>query len=184
MAIDPTLKTERLLLRQWCQDDHSPFAAMNADPEVMAHFPSTLDRSSSDALAEKFAAELTQHGWGLWALERQDTHEFVGFTGLNAFTGLPIADGIEIGWRLTRSAWGLGFASEAANRVLRFAFTELMLAELVSFTATSNFRSIAVMRRIGMQDSGTTFLHPRVPADSPLREHVLYRMDKIDWQRS
>jgi len=108
--------------------------------------------------------------------------QFIGFTGLNPFSGLPIEDGVEVAWRLTRAAWGHGYASEAARRVLQFAFEKLPLQAIDSFTAKSNVRSIAVMQRLGMTDVGRTFLHPHVAEDSPLREHVLYRITREQWR--
>ena len=176
-----TFRTERLLLRPWCQADYQPFAEMNADPEIMRYFPSVLSREESDALADRLALELRQRGWGVWALERLDSGAFIGFTGLNPCTDLPFGDGIEIAWRLRHDAWGQGYASEAARQTLSIAFEHLSLPEVLSFTAAGNRRSTAVMTRIGMQDCGTTFQHPRVPEGSPLREHVLYRIDRERW---
>ena len=176
-----TLRTEHLLLRPWRKDDYGSFASMNADPEVMRYLPAALSREESNALADRLALELEQRGWGIWALERLDNGEFIGFAGLNPFTDLPFADGTEIAWRLKRSAWGRGYASEAARQALAIAFERLKLTEVVSFTATSNLRSIAVMKRIGMENSGATFQHPRVTEGSPLREHVLYRIDRERW---
>lgn len=154
---------------------------MNADTDVMAHFPATLNRADSDALATRISEALVERGWGLWALEEQTSGKFLGFTGLSPFSELPIPDGVEIGWRLTRASWGKGFATEAAHRALQFAFEELRLDRVDSFTATTNLRSIAVMERLGMRRSAETFLHPRVPADSPLCEHVLYQLDRNQW---
>lgn len=182
MNADLTLSSERLLLRPWCPEYLPLFAAMNADPEVMAHFPAPLSAEQSDALANRLRQELEQRGWGMWALELRATGEFIGFAGLNPFSDLPIEDGVEIGWRLARAAWGKGYASEAARRALAFAFTELPLQAVDSFTAIGNSRSIAVMERIGMSKCDMTFLHPRVPEDSTLREHVLYRITRDRWK--
>lgn len=182
MPADLTLKSERLLLRPWCQADYREFANMSADPDVMAYFPALMTPAQSTALAKRFNNELRNRGWGLWALERVQDGQFIGFTGLNPFLDLPIEDGIEIGWRLCRAAWGQGYASEAARRCLQFAFENLSLAAVDSFTALSNVRSIAVMQRLGMSDTGQTFLHPRVPQDSPLSEHVLYRITEEQWR--
>jgi ribosomal-protein-alanine N-acetyltransferase len=144
----------------------------------MRYFPAPLTRAESDALAARASASLAERGWGLWALERDGS--FLGFTGL----AVPrfeahFTPGVEIGWRLARSAWGSGYATEAATVVLHFAFQELNLDEVVSFTAVGNHRSRAVMERIGMvRDEAGDFDHPGVPAASPLRRHVLYRVEK------
>lgn len=151
------IRTARLVLREWREDDREPWAAMNADPEVMEYFPSVLDRGESDAVFDRLSAGVSDRGWGLWAVEHEGA--FIGFTGLNPVgADLPCAPGIEVGWRLGRSAWGHGFATEAARAALEFAFAQLASAEVVSFTATGNTRSRAVMERIGMS------LHLRVRA--------------------
>lgn len=181
----PELSTSRLLLRRWRDGDLEPWAAMNADPEVMEHFPSTLTREKADALAELLAGRLTDNGYGLWAVEVVATGEFIGFTGLNDVTfDAPFTPAIEVGWRLARSAWGHGYATEAARAALEFAFTTLGRQEVVSFTATSNLRSMAVMERLGMvRDPDGDFHHPAIgPATHPLSLHVLYRLRAEDWR--
>ncbi|WP_245647323.1 GNAT family N-acetyltransferase [Microtetraspora niveoalba] len=174
------IETERLVLRRWQEKDREPFAALNADPEVMEHFPSTLTRERSDALADRIAAEFDVCGFGLWAVELSG--EFVGFTGLSVprFTA-HFTPCVEIGWRLARSAWGHGYASEAARAALEYGFGVAGLKEIVSFTAVVNTRSRRVMERIGMtRDLDGDFDHPALAEDSPLRRHVLYRIGAGD----
>ena len=172
-----------MLLRRWRDSDRAPFAAMGADPAVMEYFPALLSRAQSDAMIDALEAHFDARGFGLWALELAQTGEFLGFTGL----AVPrfeahFMPAVEIGWRLARPAWGHGYATEAARRALRFAFEEAGLAEVVSFTTVANLRSRAVMERIGMtRDPDGDFDHPRVPAGSPLRPHVLYRLSADRW---
>lgn len=166
-------RTERLLLRRWNDDDREPFAALNADPVVMEHFPAVLTRRDSDALVDRIEAGFDERGWGVWALEAPSG--FIGFTGLS----VPIfqADflpAVEVGWRLARSAWGKGYATEAALASLRYGFEEVGLEEVVSFTASTNLPSQRVMQRIGMVRA-QEFDHPALPAGHRLRRHVLYR---------
>ena len=168
------LRTERLLLRPWRDEDREPFAALNADPEVMEHFPSTMTREESDAFVDFLTGVFAERGWGLWAVEVEG--EFVGFVGLLVprFEA-HFTPAVEIGWRLARHAWGKGYATEAGRAVLDFAFGELGLEEVVSFTATTNLPSQRVMQRLGMtHDPADDFDHPRV-TDPRLRRHVLYR---------
>jgi RimJ/RimL family protein N-acetyltransferase len=174
------IRTTRLLLREWREEDREPWAAMNADPAVMAYFPSTLDRAESDAAFDRLSAGVSERGWGLWAAEHEGA--FIGFTGLSPVPDdLPFAPAIEIGWRLTRSAWGHGFATEAARAALEFAFVQLEASAVVSFTATGNLRSRAVMERLGMhRDDAGDFDHPRVPVGSAVRRHVLYRVARSE----
>ena len=165
------IRTERLLLRQWREEDREPFAALNADPVVMEHFPSTMSREASDAFVDFNIRTIDERGWGLWAVDAHGT--FIGFVGLNEPNFMP---GVEIGWRLARDAWGHGYATEAAQAALAYARDELRLDEVISFTATTNLRSRKVMERIGMtHDPKEDFDHPRVD-DPRLRRHVLYRL--------
>ncbi|PSK81210.1 ribosomal-protein-alanine N-acetyltransferase [Murinocardiopsis flavida] len=171
------LHTDRLLLRPWYPADRDAFAELNADPAVMEHFPDTLDRAASDAMAERIGAAIARAGWGFWAVEERDSGTFIGFTGLAPVTfDTHFTPAVEIGWRLARSAWGKGFATEAATAALGFAFGTLDLDEVVSFTPVGNRRSRAVMERLNMtRDPRDDFDHPRLPAGHPLRRHVLYR---------
>jgi RimJ/RimL family protein N-acetyltransferase len=168
------IQTERLLLRRWKPSDRGPFGVMNADPEVMRYFPAPLGREASDALADRIDERMERQGFGLWALERRDNGEFIGFTGLNPMPdGTPGAGGQEIGWRLAASAWHQGYATEAARAVVDVAFGGLQLPEIWSITAVVNEPSIAVMRRIGMTEH-SFFDHPNVPPDSHVLAHVAY----------
>jgi RimJ/RimL family protein N-acetyltransferase len=182
---DP-LRTSRLILRRWRDDDRAPFAALNGDAEVMEHFPALLTREQSDAMIDRLEAHFDERGYGLWAVEVAATGDFIGFTGMAvprfAAAFMPA---VEIGWRLARSAWGHGYASEAARRALRFGFEDVGLPEIVSLTATSNVRSQAVMARIGMtHDPADDFDHPLVPDGSPLCRHVLWRLSAQRWADS
>lgn len=178
MARTSELLTERLVLRRWRDDDRLTFATMNADPEVMRHFPEVLTRRQSDMLVDRIEAGFDRHGFGPWAVEVVETGRFIGFTGL-AVPGFDahFTPAVEIGWRLARASWGHGYASEAARRVLAFAFDEAGLDEVVSFTARTNLRSQAVMRRIGMTyDPADDFDHPLVAEGHRIRPHVLWRI--------
>ena len=176
--------TDRLIMRRWEERDRAPFAALNADPEVMRYFRAPMSASESDAFVDRMEAGFDEHGFGLWALEIRETGEFIGFTGLAWQTlDAPFAPATEVGWRLTPSAWGFGYATEAARAALRHGFTDAGLAEIVSMTAVLNLPSQAVMRRLGMaRDPADDFDHPRVPEGSPLRPHLLYRLSRERWR--
>jgi RimJ/RimL family protein N-acetyltransferase len=172
------LETSRLRLRRWLDEDREPFATLNADPQVMAHFPSSLTREQSDELVEKIESGFEANGFGLWALELRGTGAFVGFTGLS----VPEFDAhftpaVEVGWRLERPAWGNGYATEASRAALAFGFERIGLAEVVSFTTVENRRSRAVMERLGMtHELADDFDHPALPEGHRLSRHVLYRL--------
>lgn len=177
------LNTSRLLLRKWQEKDLLPFAKMNADPEVMRYFPSTLTAIESDKLASRIQEKMRLNGWGLWAVEESETGKFAGFVGLNEPNfELPYSPCVEIGWRLAKEFWGKGYATEAAKKVLEFAFQQFGFTQLVSFTSLTNKPSIAVMERIGMHNTGINFHHPNVAEVSPLSEHVLYRVTFEQWR--
>lgn len=181
----PELFTERLRLRGWHASDRRPHAAMNADPDVMRHFPATMTAAESEAMFERIAAHWAAHGFGLWAVERRDDGRFLGFTGLTrpAFEA-HFTPAVEVGWRFARGAWGQGYATEAAQAAVRFGFETLGLGEIVSFTVPANDRSRRVMDRLGMtRDPQDDFDHPRLPHGHPLRHHVLYRLGRVDWER-
>jgi len=172
------LTTPRLTLRRWRAADCEPFAAINADPEVMEHFPATLTAAQSDELIERIERGFERNGFGLWALEAQESGELLGFTGLSV-PGFEahFTPAVEVGWRLARSAWGQGYATEAGLAALEFGFAEAGLAEIVSFTTAANLRSRAVMERLGMtHDPGDDFDHPSLSPGHPQRPHVLYRI--------
>ena len=185
LAVPAVLSTPRLILRPWRDADRVPFAALNADPTVMAFFPSTISRAASDASIDAWLQQFSDRGWSNWAVELKATGEFIGFVGLSVpVRVLPFTPCVEVGWRLMRQAWGHGYATEAAREALRFGFDTLGLAEIVSFTSVMNTRSRAVMERIGMGNAHEDFEHPAVPEGSPLRLHCLYRLSRQRWSEN
>lgn len=169
------IRTARLILRPWRDDDVEPFAALNADPIVMEHFPAPLDRVGTIASVEWIRAHFDRHGYGLWAVEAPGVAPFIGFTGLARPTFRP--DDVEIGWRLAREHWGAGYATEAARAALAHGFETLGLDEVISMTVPANTRSQRVMVKLGLQrDPSANFDHPKLPVGHPLRPHWLYRL--------
>ena len=173
-----TLRTERLLLRAWRDEDKAPFAALNGDPVVMGHFPSTLTREESDLMVERIGVRFAETGLYLWAVEVVGSDPFIGFVGLSAPTfEAPFTPCVEVGWRLAKAAWGHGYATEAARTAVADGFERLGLSEIVSFTATTNLASQRVMQRLGMtHDPADDFDHPGMPDKHRLQRHVLYRL--------
>ena len=178
MDIDFTLQTPRLQLRRWQNSDLPAFARMNADPAVMEFFPALLSPAQSDSLAAGIREHLDAQGWGLWAVQVHGGPQFIGFVGLSVprFEA-SFTPAVEVGWRLARSAWGRGYATEAARAALRDGFDRVGLDAVVSFTTAANTRSRAVMARLGMtHDPADDFDHPALAPGDPLRRHVLYRL--------
>ncbi len=175
---------EQLRLRQWRDGDLEPYAAMNADPEVMRHFPALLTREQSAASLERQRQAIAERGWGLWAVEVDGV--FAGFTGLNVPTfAAPFMPCVEIGWRFRREYWGRSLAYRAGLEALRFGFDSLRLAEILSFTTTTNLRSQRLMQRLGFaRDAGGDFDHPAIPEGHELRRHVLFRLGRNEAERA
>jgi len=172
------IKTLRLILRPWNEQDLPAFAAMNADVRVMEFLPKLLDRTESDALAARIREHFDRHGFGLWAVEVPGVASFAGFVGLSVpkfqahFTPC-----VEVGWRLAREQWGHGYATEAAKAAINFGFREAGLDQIVSFTVPQNLRSRRVMEKVGMTHSpADDFDHPNLPQGHHLQRHVLYRL--------
>ena len=180
----PILTTARLRLRQWREEDLAPFAALNADPQVMEFFPKVLTRAESDAVAGRIRDHFARHGFGLWAVEAPGAADFVGFVGL----AVPSFEAhftpcVEIGWRLAREHWGHGYATEAATAALAFGFVDRALEEIVAFTVPANIPSRRVMGRLGMRRlPADDFEHPAIADGHPLRSHLLYRLRRADWK--
>ena len=178
------LETERLRLRQWRESDWSMFAEMNANPEVMAYFPKRIQAGESWHLAEKCQQLIARQGWGLWAVAFKESEQFIGFVGLHTpGVDLPFSPCLEIAWRLHRPFWGKGYASEAANEALAFAFESLLVNEVLSFTSCSNQPSRRVMERLGMVNTHHNFTHPGLTPNHPLAEHVLYAISRDRWRK-
>ncbi|HCI77194.1 MULTISPECIES: GNAT family N-acetyltransferase [unclassified Psychrobacter] len=180
------IETERLYLRQWQASDFAVFAEINADPEVMKYFPKLLSPKVSDIIASKCQQLIANQGWGLWAVSLKDRSKengaFIGFVGLNdTHADMSFAPAVEIAWRLHKDYWGQGYATEAARAALNFAFTQLSLDEVVSFTAVINERSQLVMERLGMMNTRANFYHPALDPNHRLAEHVLYNITRPQW---
>jgi RimJ/RimL family protein N-acetyltransferase len=155
--------TERLHLRRFSAADREPFAALNADPEVVRYVGDghPMTRADSDALLDAIDAHWAQHGFGLWcAAPRADPDACLGFVGLAVPSFLPsVLPAVEVGWRLARPAWGRGLATEAARASLDHAFGALALESVISVIDPGNARSIRVAEKLGMRRAAA-HVHP------------------------
>jgi len=173
-----TLRSPRLILRPWRDEDVVPFAKMNADPAVMEFFPAPLSAAETVAMIARIRGGFAANKMGLWALELPGEADFIGYAGLwPVMFDVPFAPSVEVGWRLAKSFWGRGLATEAARAAMADGFSRLGLKEIVSFTVPQNLRSRAVMERLGMRrDPAADFEYPSLPPGHALRPHVLYRL--------
>jgi RimJ/RimL family protein N-acetyltransferase len=176
------LQTERLILRAWEARDLAPFAALNADPEVMRHFPRPLVRAESDAAVARIGDRWRADGIGFGVAERKADGAFIGMVGLSRVRFAPMQGAVEIGWRLARVHWGQGYATEAARGWLGHGFGGMGLAEIIAFTVPANLASRRVMARLGMRrDPGRDFEHPALPEGHALRPHLVFALDRGEW---
>jgi RimJ/RimL family protein N-acetyltransferase len=182
------LKTPRLVIRNWRDDDRDFFHEINSDPVVMEYFPHGRDRAESDALLDHIQSGITEHGLGFYALALVESDEPIGFCGLAPVTvsGVFADDAVEIGWRLAHRHWRKGYVTEAARALLHHGFETLGLDEIVSFAVMENRRSTAVMERIGLRRRPEMdFDSPCIPDDMPhLKRHAVYAPTAEEWREN
>lgn len=178
MDKDYIFTSERLGFRNWTRKDLPDFAALNADPEVMEHLPKPLTEKESEDFLSRLQKHYEQWGFNYFATEILRTGEQIGFIGL-AYQDYQAAftPAVDIGWRLKRSAWGKGYATEGAKRCVDYAFNELDMDRIISTCTKSNSRSELVMCKIGMTKKGT-FLHPKLKDFPNYQKCVWYELKK------
>ena len=147
------LETERLIIRNWKEQDRDLFYFINSNDKVMEFFPFRRDRAASDKMMDDLKQKIEKNGYGFTALEIKETCQCIGFCGLADFLADEdlAVNGVEIGWRLAPQYWGKGYATEAARRLIEFGFNDLKLDEIISFAVEDNQKSFAVMERLGMK---------------------------------
>lgn len=169
------IKSERLGLRNWLPSDEVPFIDMCKDELVMEHFPKPLSKEETLGLISRLDNHFKEHGYCYFALDLLDSGEFIGFTGLAKQTWeSDFTPCVDMGWRLKRSAWGKGYATEAAGACLEAAYSKFGLEEVLAFTTDTNHASQKVMTKIGMQYAGTV-QHPAIINDSRFEHCVVYK---------
>ena len=174
------IATERLILRGWRDSDREPFHAMCIDPRVMEFLGPPMTRADTDAAIDRQNGLIASIGHAFWAVEHAADGTFLGFCGIKpGAEGTPIHGEIEIGWRLASPWWGQGYAREAAQASLDWGWANLDARGIAAITTVGNRRSWGLMERLGMTRAPEDdFEHPAVPAGSPLRPHVTYRIGR------
>ncbi|WP_121665299.1 GNAT family N-acetyltransferase [Mesonia aquimarina] len=174
-------KSERLGFRNWTENDLDEFAKINADLDVMKHFPRPLSKTETAEFIDRLKIHYNKYGYNYFATEILKTGELIGFIGLayqNYKTDFTPAT--DIGWRLKRSAWGNGFATEGAKKCLEFAFNHLNLKNIISTCSKQNKQSENVMIKIGMEKVGE-FNHPNLKEYPAYEKCILYKINKNLW---
>lgn len=171
---DYFFESERLGFRAFKDSDLDPFLKLNSDPEVMKYFPSTLDIEETQDLMVRINDHIKDNGFDFFAVDLLFENRFIGFIGLKRTNfEADFTPCIEIGWRLDKEFWNKGLATEGAKRCLEFAFLDLKLTKVYSFTSLLNKPSERIMQKIGMTKI-SEFDHPMVETGNPLKKHCLY----------
>jgi len=177
------IATERLTLRAWRDEDTAPFAAMFRDVEVMRHLggvPDDPDAAAREVIAAHRRGQAAD-GHCFWAVERRDDRALLGFCGLRSggHAGTPVSRELEIGWRLRRDAWRRGYAREAAEACLAWAWAHTGAPRVAAWTVPANAASWGLMIRLGMEHRAELdFDHPFFAAGHPLSRHLVYVKDR------
>lgn len=171
-------QSERLGFRNWEKNDLTEFAALNADKEVMEHFPKVLTAQETEELMKELQIHYDKRGYNYFATELLKTGEFIGFIGLafKTYTA-EFTPATDIGWRLKKSAWGKGYATEGAKRCLDYAFNDLNIDKIVATCTKDNLKSEHVMQKIGMKKRGE-FNHPHLKAYPEYEKCIWYEITK------
>lgn len=172
--------TDRLVLRGWRDEDHGALLALCRDPRVMEFLGPAQTADEVAAAIARQRAKQAAYGHCFWAVERRTDGAMLGFCGLQPGPeDTPIAGRIEIGWRLRADAWGQGYAREAAQACLEWAWEHLDADSIWAITVLANTRSWGLMERLGMsRHPELDFDHPAVPTDSPLLRHITYSINR------
>jgi RimJ/RimL family protein N-acetyltransferase len=174
------IETKRLILRTWLTKDIESFYLINQDPKVIECLPGSLSKEEVENFIAAKNKQQDTRGFTLWAVELKETHDLIGFIGLNYTDwGSKFTPAVEVGWRLGSQYWDNGYATEGAKAALKYAFEKVGLNAIISFTVPENVRSIRIMEKIGLnRDIDGDFNHPKLSFDHKLSKHVLYRMSR------
>lgn len=183
MKKDYIFKSKRLGFRNWNKNDLTEFAKINADLEVMEHFPNPLTEKETAEFIMRLKTHYEKNGYNYFATEILESGELIGFIGL-AFQDYKteFTPAIDIGWRLKKTAWGKGFATEGAKKCLEFAFNKLNLCNVISTCTERNYKSESVMKKIGMKKIGT-YKHPKLKEYPEYQNCICYGINKNAWQQ-
>ena len=175
---DFVLETERLVLRDWREEDFAALHALCTDPQVMATIGPLHDEAQTRGLLSRLTERAVRDGHTFWAMERKEDVRVIGFCGVSRGPVPPIEGELEIGWRLAADCWGQSLAREAAEATLGWIAEHRPGEPVCAITSVGNVRSRGLMERLGMQrDETMDFDHPSVADDSPLKRHVTYWLD-------
>jgi RimJ/RimL family protein N-acetyltransferase len=178
---DTIAETERLILRNWREEDRALYLATCNTEAVTAYLNGPASEEDVDAAFARIAKSQADNGFSFWAIERKSDGTLLGYCGLRMCDDLqrPVHGELEIGWRVREDAWGQGYACEAARASLEWAWANLDADRVVSFTVPANEPSWRLMERLGMtRRPDLDFLHPRFRPEHPLSKHITYVIER------
>jgi len=179
------IETERLILRTWRKEDAEAYFQINQDPRVIEFVLGLSTLKQINDFMNMVNNHQDKHGYTVWAAELKETGELIGSIGLYSIDWEShFTPAVEVMWRLGSEQWGKGYATEGAKASLDYGFKQCDLKEIVSFTVPANIRSIRVMEKIRLKrDLNGDFAHPKLAADHPLSQHILYRLSLDEYLR-
>lgn len=170
-------RSERLGFRNWNLTDIDKMYAINADEKVMAFFPSRLTKEQTTAFVLRMQKQFEEKGFCYFAVDKLADHHFIGFIGLSAQTfTADFTPCVDIGWRIKRSEWNKGFATEGAKRCIDYALNSLKLESVYAFAPKINIKSEHIMKKIGLKKQ-YEFEHSLLANDDQLKFCVLYKTE-------
>jgi RimJ/RimL family protein N-acetyltransferase len=175
------LETPRLVLREFEEADLDLLVELDSDPEVMGYInggaPSDREIIRREVLPRWLAFYERPGSFGYWAAIERGTGRFVGWFH---FRPCNCPGEIELGYRLKRSAWGRGYATEGSRALISKGFAELGLRRVVAVAMAGNAASIRVMERAGLQFDGN-FVADQFPGAD--KRAVKYALDRPDFEK-
>lgn len=180
---DIAVTTERLVLRDWAEDDEQRFYEIMNTPSVMRHLGGVQTPEVWHAAFERLCGLSRDFGHTFWIVEDRVSHEILGFCGLkrvNSPGAGELTDTPEIGWRLRESAWGQGIAKEAAIASLDLGFCRFGYGEIIAMTIPGNVESQSLMKRLGMtRRPELDFLDERFGPE--VNPQIIFSLSSSDW---
>jgi RimJ/RimL family protein N-acetyltransferase len=178
-------ETERLVLRDWRDEDWDAFFRVTNTPAVMRWLGGLLDEEGQAKTRARVEGCAARNGFCFWLVERKADGALLGFCGLKRADapGSTVTGEVEVGWRLREDAWGQGYAKEAATAALDLAFDRFGAEEVVALTVADNTPSWGLMHRLGMRRrEDLDYADARY--DPPWRDTVVYSIDRKTWDRT
>jgi len=174
-------ETDRLILRDWREEDWPLFWGGTNTPGVMRWLGGVCDGAKRDAAQQRLLSYERAHGHTFWCVERRGDGAILGFCGLKRSNqaGGPLGM-MEVGWRLREDAWGRGYAKEAATASLELAFDRFDAEEVIAMTVQRNTASWGLMERLGMRRrDDLDFDNAEFDKDDPVI--IVYSIDRASW---